>query len=411
MLIKLNFTGGKTYSQVFRILAEIISQPTYTSVSAMVSGATTNSWAADLLQNFDAGTSYIYRTTDTTGVVAHIARGAQASSNVPFDFALEFPTYDAPNRKQYYSLKSSSTTSPYSVTEQLGSILNGSTPISSSQWAVSASTTQSVSQGTTITIGTGYTTARTISSSTTSAAIYTLWAYITPSSFVWTAIVSPSGFQPSGWHGTNSFYSNNTNAAGSVYSQYSRYDYWNTDSNNIIPFVYMNPNNTYLLPFSGTNELGITNPNSSTASECTFFFYNYLNATPGTGTSFPVSTAIRGAVGIGTRYADTFALTASSGSSVNATDPCYGAVLNTSTVQSRIPSSNLLSKGFSILPITIRNMNISMLGGNISDIGDFYLFNGDYFPGDEFSYNNRTFVIFPVGLGYTTRLGLAIPKE
>ena len=52
-----------------------------------------------------------------------------------------------------------------------------------------------------------------------------------------------------------------------------------------------------------------------------------------------------------------------------------------------------------------------MLGGNISDIGDFYLFNGDYFPGDEFSYNNRTYVIFPVGLGYTTRLGLAIPKE
>jgi len=411
MLIKLNFTSGKSFSQVFRILTEIIAQPTYTSVTALTTAATNNGWTADLLQNFDAATSYIYRTTNTTGVSAHIARGGQASSIVPFDFVLEFPTHDATSVKQYYKLYSTATTSPYAISEQYSGVLNAGTLMNSTQWSTSISTSQTTAQGTTIALAGTPTSARVVNSTTSTAPIYTLWAYLTPTSFVWTAILTPSGFQPSGWHGTNSFYGNNLNAAGSVYSQYKRYDYWNTSTNNILPFVYMNPSNSFVLPFTTTNELGITNPNSSTAAECTFQFYNYINTTPSTGTSFPVAYAIRGAVGIGTRYADTYALTASAGSSTNATDPCYGAVLNTSTVQTRIPSSDLLTKGFSILPLTIRNMNVSMLGGNISDIGDFYLFNGDYFPGDEFSYNNRTFVIFPVGLGYTTRLGLAIPKE
>ena len=410
MLIKLNFTSGKTWSQVFRILAEIINQPTYTSVAAMQAGATANGWASDLLNAFDAPTSYIYRTKDTTGVVAHIARGAQSSSSVPFDLMLEFPTYDAGSVKQYYRIVSSSTTSAYTFSEQFGNVINS--PMSSPQWAISSATSQSAAQGTVINVsGAGTTAGRGLGTSANTVLVYTLWAYITPTSFVWHIIQSPPGFQPSGWHGTNSFYGNQTNSSGSVYSQYKRYDYWNTSTNNILPFVYMNPNLSYFLPFTSAAELGITNPNSATAAECTFYFYNYINATPSTGTTFPVVYAIRGATGIGTRYADTTALTTSTTSTLNATDTCSGAVLNTATVQTRIPSSNLLTKGFSILPLTIRNMNVSMLGGNISDIGDFYLFNGDYFPGDEFSYNNRTFVIFPVGLGYTTRLGFAIPKE
>lgn len=409
MLIKLNFTAGKTFSQVFRILAEIISQPTYTSVTAMVAGS--GSWTADLLQSFDASTSYIYRTKDTTGVTAHIARGAYALSSSPFDFALEFPTYDASSTKQYCKVYCTSATNPYNIIEQYTNSLNAGTPMSSGQWTITLPTSQSTSQGQTITLSGTPTIARTISSLSVASPVYTFWAYITPSSFIWTTVLSPSGFQPSGWHGTNSYYASSANIAGSVYSQYKRYDYWNTNANGVLPFVYMNPNNTYILPFTTTSELGIVNPSSTTATECTFNFFNYINAVPGTGASFPVTYAPRGAVGIGTRYSDTFALTASNSSATNATDPCYGAVLNTTTVQTRIPSSDLLSKGFSILPITIRNQNFNILGGSISDVGDFYIFNGDYFPGDEFAYSGRTYVIFPVGLGYTTRLGLAIPKE
>ena len=405
MLIKLNYNNSKTLAQALRVVNEIINNTGITSISALRSAG--SGWAADMLQYLDDSTSYIYRTTETTGVVSHIARPSVASGAFAFDWLVEFSTYDAPTVKQYMRVYNGNTNTNSSV-ESYGSAVSGS--LGSGNWSTSIATSNTSSQGTTITINGNLTSGRSVA--TTSQYLTTLWVYVTPYSLVWTAIFNNGTFQPSGWFGTNSNYASTTWTSGpNIYSQYRRYDYWNTSSNGILPFVYINPNMTSPGFFTSTSELGITNPNSSSATECTFYAFNYINATPGTGTSFPVTYAIRVATGIGTRYADTTALTASSSSSVNATDTCYGAVLNTSTVQTRIPSSNLLTKGFSILPLTIRNMNISMLGGNISDIGDFYLFNGDYFPGDEFSYNNRTFVIFPVGLGYTTRLGLAIPKE
>lgn len=407
MLIKLNYTSGKTVGQALRVVNEIINTPAVTSISSLRSTATTGTWAADLLQYLDDATSYIYRTTDTTGVVSHMARPAAASASFAFDWMVEFPTYDSPTAKQYMRLTCSSTTAN-SATEAFGSAISGS--ISSAQWAPSSPSSGSTSSGTTLTITGNITSGRGVAG--TSSLLTTLWVYITPSSLVWCAVCSNGTFQPSGWYGTNSNYASTTTFSGpNIYSQYRRYDYWNTASNNILPFVYINPSNTNPGFLSVATELGINNPSSSTSAECSFNAFNYINATPGTGTSFPVTYGIRVATGVGTRFSDTFNLASSSGSSTNPTDPCYGAVVNTSTTQTRIPSSNLLTKGFSILPLTIRNMNVSMLGGNISDIGDFYLFNGDYFPGDEFSYNNRTFVIFPVGLGYTTRLGLAIPKE
>ena len=49
-------------------------------------------------------------------------------------------------------------------------------------------------------------------------------------------------------------------------------------------------------------------------------------------------------------------------------------------------------------------------GGNVTSQGLFYIFNGDYSPGDEFTYNGITYAIWPSYQGYTNRLGLAIPK-
>lgn len=407
MLIKLNYTSPKNPLQVFRAVAEIVNQPTFTSISSLRAGS--GSWAADTLQYLDDATSYIYRTKDSTGVVSHISKTVANVSTIPFDFALEFSTFDSSSTKQYVKLISTNTAAPWTFTQTYSNALNAGTPINSGGLAVSTAGSTTTNLGTTITLAGTATGSSTYGN--TSNGIMAAWFYITPTSFIYSLVLG-SSFMPSGWTGTSSAYSSQSNVIGPiVYSQYRRYDYWNTSANGILPFVYMNTNNPYVNFLTTTGELGIVNPNSSTATECPLVFYSYINATPSTGTSFPVQYAARGALGIGTRYSDTFALAAGAGSSTNPTDPCYGAVLNTSTVQTRIPSSDLLTKGFSILPLTIRNMNVSMLGGNISDIGDFYLFNGDYFPGDEFSYNNRTYVIFPVGLGYTTRLGLAIPKE
>ena len=407
MLIKLNYTNGKTIAQAFRVVAEIINQPTVTSVSALSTLASNNGWATDILQYFDTSTSYIYRTKDTTGVTSHMARSAASTGAYAFDMVIEYPTYDSSGTKQYQRMYNSSTTANI-VNELYGPTISGS--IGSSQWLMSAATGQTTSQGTILTHTGTASTMRTAMN--TSNAITTLWVYITPYSMVWCCVMAGATFQPSGWYGTNSNYPSATTYSGpNIYSQYKRYDYWNTASNNIAPFVFLNSSNNNIGFLTNTSELGIVNTNSSTAGECSLMMFNYINATPGTGTSFPVAYSARVAFGVGTRYTDTFALTSSASSSTNATDTCYGAIVNTSTVQTRIPSTDLLTKGFSILPLTFRNMNLSILGGSISDVGDFYLFNGDYFPGDEFSYNNRTYVIFPVGLGYTTRLGLAIPKE
>ena len=410
MLIKLNYNGSKSLAQAFRVVADIINNSAVTSISALRTRES-GTYAADLLQSLDDANSYIYRTKDTTNVYAHMARTAVASGNNAFQLTMEFATHDASSTKQYYRLASTTAgTSPVAVTEQYASSLT-SLPLSGiTQWGVSLPTSQTTSQGTVPTLAGTASTAKQVASITQS--LTTLWVYVTPYSMVWTAIFNNGTLQPSGWYGTNSNYASTTYTCGpNIYSQYRRYDYWNTSSNNILPFVFMNFNNTTTGFLTSINELGITNPNSTTTSECPLMMFNYINAVPGTGTSFPVGTFSRVALGVGNRYADTFALNASSNATTNPTDTTYGAVLNTSTVQTRIPSTDLLSKGFSILPLTFRNMNYNILGGNISDIGDFYLFNGDYFPGDEFSYNNRTYVIFPVGLGYTTRLGLAIPKE
>lgn len=409
MLIKLNYTNIKSVCQAFRAVNEIVNTPSITSISALTSAATAGSWASDVLQWFDPATSYIYRTKDTTGVTAHMCRLSGITGNYAFDWMVEFPTYDASSTKQYQRIYCSATAAN-TIYEQFGNSIN--TTIGVSQWPITQSSSPAAAAGTAISFtGTNMTTARIVSN--TSNALTTLWVYITPYSMVWCMVFNNGTFQPSGWFGTNSAYSaaNSTYGGPCIYSQYKRYDYWNTNANGVLPFIYTNPNNNSMNFLSATSELGPVNTNSATSTECPFYFFNYINAVPGTGTSFPLSYATRAAFGIGTRYSDTTALSSSSSSSTNATDPCYGAVLNTATVQTRIPSTDLLTKGFSILPITVRNANFNILGGSVSDVGDFYLFNGDYFPGDEFAYGGRTYVIFPVGLGYTTRLGLAIPKE
>lgn len=407
MLIKLNYNTNKTVAQAFRAVNEIINTTSITSASALSTTATNAGWGTDILTGFDVATSYIYRTKDTTGVVSHMARSAIASGSYAFDMMIEYPTYDNSAVKQYQRIYSTSTTSNL-VIEQYGATI--SNPINSTVWSPSIATSTTTSQGTVINFTGTPSTVRTLLNTTST--LTTLWVYITPTSMVWCAVLNNGTFQPSGWYGTNSSYSTISAFSGPhIYSQYKRYDYWNTVSTNILPFIYMNSNSATNGFLTNIGDLGIVNTNSTSTVECPFMAFNYINAVPGTGTTFPVVYAPRMALGIGTRYSDTFALTGSNSSAVNPTDPCYGAVINTSTVQTRIPSTDLLTKGFAILPITVRNQNINMLGGSVSDVGDFYLFNGDYFPGDEFAYAGRTYVIFPVGLGYTTRIGLAIPKE
>jgi hypothetical protein len=51
-------------------------------------------------------------------------------------------------------------------------------------------------------------------------------------------------------------------------------------------------------------------------------------------------------------------------------------------------------------------------GGDISAQSGFYIFNGEYAPGDTFTYSGKTFILWPTNLGpVTSRLAIAVPKE
>ena len=64
-----------------------------------------------------------------------------------------------------------------------------------------------------------------------------------------------------------------------------------------------------------------------------------------------------------------------------------------------------------MLPLRWELSWYNLRGGNASALGEFYMFNGDYVSGDQFSFNGKTYMIWPTANGFSSRVGLAIPKE
>jgi hypothetical protein len=71
----------------------------------------------------------------------------------------------------------------------------------------------------------------------------------------------------------------------------------------------------------------------------------------------------------------------------------------------------LTGTGFALLPLQWDAPNYGNYGGNASNRGGFYIFNGDYSPGDTFTLGGKTWMVWPMYYGQTDRIGLAIPKE
>ena len=138
---------------------------------------------------------------------------------------------------------------------------------------------------------------------------------------------------------------------------------------------------------------------------------NCVNAYPTTGSSFPIVVTPTVNWGIGSRYSDTAALnTKDNGAVTTITGVTYGAAIF-NTVSTRYPSADLKTQTYGMLPLTWRHLYYYNAGGDASAQGNFYIFNGDYFPGDEYSYGGKTYKIIPTFIGYSQRVGIAIPKE
>lgn len=417
MFIKLNFTENKDLWDIFRILTDIINTPSVSSVSALQTRITQASYNAELISGFDATNSEIIRSVSPTTTKAHFCRESQNSSQyAKFRFTMEMVVHDAPDTKMYLQYYNSQTSNNYCYFSIADGITGGT--ITSSQQALSESifiTSSPANRGTLLTLtGTPYDTNNLISTSSFST-IRTFWAYITDKSFVWCATLGTS--YTNGWGTT---YNNAGTFMGPyVNSMYTRYDYWNQDSNGIIPFMYSNPRGNsvgYGNTTDGASRADFTTPNNSmyTSNQAILPMrvFNIVDAHPAVTTSFPIVYHPPVNVKLGGRSEQFVAHTYSlNGTASTAATSSYGRNLAINAAE-RWPTTDLSGTGFMNQPIGWENSYRGCHGGNLSEQASVYIFNGDYQPGDVFSLGGKIYMIWPMyGVGYASRIGLSVPKE
>lgn len=416
MYIKLNFTSNKQLNHIYRIVNEIINQPAIANVATLQSTATSQSWWATLLTGFDANTSEIIRTgTGTTGLTSNtVSRYARNGTGPSVDdqhaWTLEFSNYDDNTKKYYIQFVNASENSFISGVRTANGLSSGTlssltsqdktligtsitTPgsIPSFNNSLASAPTNSQGQGTS-----GFTTVR------------TFFMYLSDNALVWCAT-----------HGTTynvgfgNTYSLSTAYTGPfIYSQYNRFDYTNTSATNITPLLFTNWSRGIGIGFGGIADWGtVENTQYNTTSNAIAFrVFNLYNSYPSTTASFPMILQPYVSWGVGSRYSQDSALTATSAGGATLTSPAYAPVIFT-TASTRYPSADLKSQTFGMLPVSWRNSYYYNAGGDASTQGGWYVFNGDYYPGDEFSFGGKTYKILPTWSGYTARVGIAVPKE
>lgn len=407
MYVKLNYTSATPFNSILRVFTDIVNTPSITNVAALVARFTSASYHADLTTGFDANNSEIIRTNSPATTVASYRRDS-TTAGVPLSciFTLEQTVYDA-STKYYTQLASkagaNTITAYYGTGISGGSMSSSSYPLTSSNAGTVADTTPAL----TITNSNS----GAIMPATQMGNVYTFWAYLTDKCFIWGTTHGTS--YKNGWGVT---YGDGTIQSGPwITSQYTRFDYHNTNANGIVPVVYTNPargtgvgwgvaadyNDALSVTYTGT-------------LNSVFKVMNMVSAAPYVGTSWPLLTHQLVNWGCGSRTNEVYGLTA------YATQSTYGTaasrayaevnrVLNT-TAYTRWPNSTAQSTGFAMLPMNWTCNYYGNSGGSMTGQGLFYVFNGDYSPGDEFTYNGITYAIWPSWQGYTNRLGLAIPK-
>jgi hypothetical protein len=138
---------------------------------------------------------------------------------------------------------------------------------------------------------------------------------------------------------------------------------------------------------------------------------NLVNAYPQVGSSWPLVSTPTVNWGVATRFNDYYPLNQGvPGAATSTTAQTIGIALS-NTVSTRFPSADLKTLTYGMLPLTWRHLYYYNVGGDSSAQGGHYIFNGDYFPGDEFTYSTKTYKILPTWVGYSQRIGIAVPKE
>ncbi len=412
MFIKLQYTSGKYIHECFRMLNAIINDPTITSATILQSKFP--GYASDITALFDTSRSTVIRTSDLTTTKSHYYReGASGVNRQNFRFTLEFQVPDT-STKTYMQYNTYGTTqSGPAASLEVFNTLSGGT-MASSQMANNILSTTTIAYGTKLTpAGNVYTTitGQKIGDAASGAQdIRTFWAYITDKSFVWCTTL----FDDTNTGFGNTF-SNSSRFAGPwINSMYSRYDYWNKDSNGIIPFYYTNPSAHGSGYGTVTDISAIENAqySSNTYAGPSARVFNIIDALPKVTTSFPIVTHPYVNTRLGLRsnyYAPHFTTTL--GAVGSAVSLSYSKSV-TIVANERYPNADLNAATFANIPIGWDNWYQGCHGGNVSEESGVYLFNGDYQPGDTFSVGGKVYMIWPLWhWGFSSRLGLSVPME
>lgn len=430
MYIKLNFNTNKNLFHVFRMLADIINTANVTSTATFYNRANSASYTPNMISGFDPAASLIIRTSEpATGVKAHFSGQPSTTSS---KLTLEFGAYDDSSVK-YYIQYTNNNTSYTSYYLSLGSAVTGGS-MASSQLGLSVADANTIYSGTQLTTG-GYSVDVTTvgnfiagtsaASSASTTGIRTLWAYVSNTAFIWATNQQAT---LSGWPATS-----NTVTAQSgphIYSQYTRWDYWNTNANGIIPLVMTYPRadgygltaNDFVYATNDQFFTAGTIYHGQVGTWSPFFVLNTANVNiglyssrtyvkPSISTMLPINhiIATRQSDGNGTSgggIANNEGLTAS-----NTLLSMYNAVGAMSTSYGyRGATADLTGGAYQHLPLSWQKHSIGNFGGNITEKGGFYIFNGDFFPGDEYTFDGITYSVWPMYDGTLRRIGLSVPK-
>jgi tetrahydromethanopterin S-methyltransferase subunit B len=416
MLVKLNYTSDTSWKVGFRILNHIITDSTIVSTSTLQTFLVNGSASASLTTGLDYVNSDIKKITTLTNTVSHWCQPTSATQNGTF--TLRQTVYDTTGTYFYYQIQCPDASgNSYTTTVQR----QGTTLSSGNMFANTTTLTAGVvgvaSGGPAPVINTGgigyyqYSAAPFYQASLGMDNIRCFWFYVTDTCFLWALTLvntAPLGFSIT--------YSNPQNYCGPWYfGQYTRYDYFNTNANGVIPYCMSNDRAANAgLGFGATTDWDnahntLYNPHTI-GTNPPWMVYNMVSALPKVGTSWPLLTAQQVNWGVGPRYDEVYGLTASGTNNNTRASAASNPTLFT-TVSTRFPSADLASTGFAMLPILWRESYYGNTGGNTSAQTGVYIFNGDYFPGDEYTYNGITYKIWPVYAGYSNRIGLAVPKQ
>jgi hypothetical protein len=412
MYIKLNYSSDKNILDCIRTVDDIINNPSVTSVGALSTRISAAPYGAGITTGLTTATSEIYRTVSPSVTKSHFF--ATNLSTGQYKWTLQFGSYDNTATNYYIQLQNVTTTLSGGLAGIVGNSITGGT-ITSSTCAITLSNSNTGGGGTDLTVaGTTYGSKNAnysiVSAASGQTNVRTFWCYINDKCIIM-SVTAASSFN-NGWGST---YTDSTKQCGPyIFSQYTRFDYHNTDANGIIPLIFSDTGRGAgrgfgtAADYNGVNNI-LYPPGS--ADSVPLLAYNMVNALPAVTSAWPIQyvsvvvptfgfreTSMQGAN-------DKVAGTAATAAAVT-----VGKAVASAAAE-RFPNANLSGTSFQFIPLGWTSNRYGNTGGNASDKGGFYLFCGDYQPGDELTLNGKTWSVWPLWAGYADRLGLAIPKE